>query len=339
MESTDKKTSRSIYNTLEKVKESFRFLKITRSDSSAKNPYKTSRVHISGAEKVWESNPDLVYSISTGLAGVEKDVIEFLKLRDEADSSASDILKEFVNNAKVTKNNYNDFKDQITDIKINRTNLSKANPTQKIELIDRSKLPELAKRVEEVRKQLSNDSSGHKSIMNDYLKVLNDDENAYLRVHGCGSDCKQNGQKLRFTTKDNLAESTVPLANDGVLSRVYTQTSYSELKYIKNFMTHYFMVHDGVSKDKAKTEAKDFAENLLAPYKNNSRGSEVAQKVKPTRNKSSSRGRSVSRSRSRTKSPSSKGSSRNPSPEPPSPKKEVKKTTVGKKFKVPTSTE
>lgn len=283
--------------TLQEVKDSHRFLKI----SMKEGKYITSRVQIAGHKTTWAKTPDVVYSPGTGLAGVKGEIIDFLKsCSDRNDDSAADIRDAFEKDKLITSANHKDFADYIEKITMQQHEITKsakgtvAAVTAKISLIPRELIPDLLAHVREVRKQngVSGCGSSKTNIIQSYLDAVRGTDKVF-RIHGCDSSGKTGDSKLRTAERESLSKTTIPLADTGDLSYFYIPASHDEKRFVVNFMTLYFSHVDGLKPTEASAKARSFAEDLLSPYKKGRGG----RKSSPS-HKSRSSSRSAKRSSS-----------------------------------------
>lgn len=281
---------------LQEVKDSHRFLKISMKDGK----YITSRVQIAGHKTTWAKTPDVVYSPDTGLAGVKGEIIDFLKsCSDRNDDSAADVRNAFEQDKLITLSNHKDFSDYIEKITMKQHEISKSSKgaaavPAKIDLINREFIPDLLALVREVRKQngVSGCGSSKTNIIQSYLDAVRGTDKVF-RIHGCDSSGKTGDSKLRTAERESLSKTTIPLADTGDLSYFYIPASHDEKRFVVNFMTLYFSHVDGLKPTEASAKARSFAEDLLAPYKKGRGG----RKSSPS-HKSRSSSRSAKRSSS-----------------------------------------
>lgn len=257
---------KTISKTLEEVRASHRFLKVTFKDGT----YSTSRVQINGHKTIWAKDADVVYSPETGLAGRRDVVVDYLKSRaDRSDDSADEVLREFnADKRLITSKNFEKYADYIEDKTRDRQKATADEGTSKIHLIPREQIPDLLARVREVRGQVS--SSGKTSradVIGQYLKKIEDGK--VFRIHGCTQEgLSAEGKLLRSTTKDGTSsKSSVALGDKAPLSHFFVPMSYDNKRYVVNFMTLYYMHVDQMKAQDAQTKAKQFAEDLLGQYK------------------------------------------------------------------------
>lgn len=292
---------RSIKTTLEEVRKTYRFLKVT---SPRKNEYTTTRIMIAGHETAWKKNPNQVYSLATGLAGEKEVVSEYLKSRgDGGDPTADEVRKQFLADDLITSKNYQKHKDAITDISRKQSETA-PKPSGKVELPPRELIPELFERVREIMDAKNSGRQNKASIIGEYLdKVLG--TNKVYRVVGCNPNGMAGDSKLRTAERESVAKNTIYLGKSGELNHFCIPPHYKYRNDVKNFMTLYYQYKDNEKRAEATEKAREFAENLLGDYKKSGRGRSVTSR-------SNSGGRS--RPASRSGSPQSRGSSRSKSP-------------------------
>lgn len=289
---------KSISSILKEVKDSHRFLKVSFKDGA----YSTSRVQINGHKTIWAKDSEVVYSPATGLAGRPDVVDDFLRSRaDRSDDSAEDVRKEFKSDrGLITFKNQDKHRDYMESKALERERaVVDCAGTVKMSLVPREQIPDLLARAREARGQVSTTSkSSRADVIGEYLKKIEETGKVY-RVHGCTADGRTaDGKHLRSTARDGLSsKSTIPLASTKPLDHFYIPTAYDNRRYVVNFMTLYYMHADNEKLSEAQTRARNFAEELLAPYKK-VRGAKAAGDASPSKRARSSSAPRKSRSAS-----------------------------------------
>lgn len=259
----------SIATTLKGVRDAHMFLKIAEKKDGVLSP---TRIQITGHDSTWKKTPDFVYSPATGLAGTKADVKRFLNLRIERnDESAAQVLKEFEKDDVITHKNHTQQKyaDKITDITRGHRAQAKSRETsvKKTPMIDREKIPAFFNRVREIRVASGNGSRSVKTdIIRQYLDQIKGTDKVF-RIHGCGPDGKSKDQKLRTADRKKLSKESILLGDSGDLSYFAVPAEYDERRYVANFMALYYMHAENLKHTDAVTQAREFAETLLSPYK------------------------------------------------------------------------